>query len=88
MSRPAEVVPIPRVLGPERLGTPSVGVGLRSIDELTKNATCGRQKMAVAYQFPKAVVGSSTAGMTGCFTQSSSFFVAWIVYTGTSVSCS
>jgi len=52
---------------------------------LTRKATCGLQKMAVAYQFPRAVVGSSTAGITGYFTRSSSFLVPWIVYTGTSV---
>jgi hypothetical protein len=47
---------------------------------LTKTAASGRQKMAVAYQFPKAVVGLSTTGITGCFTRSSSFLLPWIVW--------
>src|SRR5665213_2497685 len=50
-----------------------------SVVSLTKKAACGREKMAVAYQFPKTVVGCSTMGTMGCFTRSSSFLVPWIV---------
>ena len=47
-----------------------------SVRSLTKKATCGRQKTAVAYQLPRDVVGGSTAGEKGPFTRSRSFFVA------------
>src|SRR5664279_1294457 len=34
-----------------------------SVVSLTKEAACGRQKTAVAYQFPSAVVGCSTTAL-------------------------
>ena len=53
----------------------------RKVSSLTKSATWGFQKIAVAYQLHSAVEGSATGTTAGDFKRSKSFFVAWIVNT-------
>ncbi len=59
-------------------GASGTSTGTR-VASFTNSATCGFQNDAVEYQLSSAVDGVSTGSVSGAFTRSRSFFVAWIV---------
>ena len=59
----------------EEAGASGMNSGSKVRSFISSAICCGFQKIAVAYQFPSAGVGSPTGGRAGCFTRSSSFLV-------------